>query len=65
MVLQWPNDVHIRRMYHRVDRSERTLTQVAALILEDNSELAEFQPNKAVVATLVIGSSEVSCYHCS
>ena len=58
------------RLYHRVDQSEHTLTQVAAIIVEGNSELAGFQPNVAVVATWIFGLYEfngqrmdkVSCY---
>ena len=43
------------RLYHRVDQSEHTLTQVAAIIVEGNSELAGFQPNVTVVATWIFG----------
>ena len=42
------------RLYHRVDQSEHTLTQVAALIVEGNPELAGFQPNLSVVATWIL-----------
>ena len=46
------------RLYHRVDQSEHTLTQVAALIVEGNPELAGFQPNLSVVATWIFGLYE-------
>ena len=63
MVYQLESSAQLMWMNHRVDRSEHTLTQVAYLIVESNSDLAEFQPSVAVVATSVF--RYVSCYYCS
>ena len=79
ITLPWSTDGTIlrgERFYLRIDQSEHTLTQVADLIVEGNSELAEFQPGVAVVATWIFGlfdsrfsnaqrMDKVSCYHCS
>ena len=64
MVLQWPNSTWIEMFYQRLDSSEHTLTQVAALIVEGNPKLAGFQPNVSVVATWEL-FDKVSRYHCS
>ena len=56
IILPWSGYIlKIERFYHRVNQSEHTLAQVAALIVEDNSELAELQPSVAVVATWIFG----------
>ena len=47
--------LRLERRYHRIDLSEHVLTQVAALIAKNNSELAGFQPNIAVISTWIFG----------